>query len=113
VAREGEWGLYRGGIGGHQRVGNARGSYSGDVTGRGRERGGGGDDDRWGPHVSEEGSELGTGSGSAGMGRGLASGAGLNRFPGVQNVFIRFASFLFSFLDFYLSFENALSFRFE
>ena len=110
---EGSGGFIGAALVANQGVGNARGSNSGDVTGRGRERGGGGDDDRWGPHVSEEGSELGTGSGSAGMGRGLASGAGLNRFPGVQNVFIRFASFLFSFLDFYLSFENAPSFRFE
>jgi hypothetical protein len=46
-----------------QRVGNARGSNSGDVTGRGeRERSGGGDD-RWGPAVGERGGELGTGSG--------------------------------------------------
>jgi hypothetical protein len=36
-----------------QRVGNARGSYSGDVTGRGREGGGNDGDDRWVPPVGE------------------------------------------------------------
>jgi hypothetical protein len=36
-----------------QRVGNARGNYSGDVTGRGREGGGNGGDDRWVPPVGE------------------------------------------------------------
>jgi hypothetical protein len=36
-----------------QRVGNARGSYSGDVTGSGRERGGNDGDDRWVPPVGE------------------------------------------------------------
>jgi hypothetical protein len=38
---------------------------------------------------------------------------GPNRFPGVQNIFIWLKLFSFSFLDFYLSFENAPSFRFE
>jgi hypothetical protein len=46
------------------------------------------------------------------MGRGLASAAGLEGFPGVQNVFILFSSFSF-FWKSDLSFENALLFRFE
>jgi hypothetical protein len=46
------------------------------------------------------------------VGRGLASGAGLEGFPGVRFVFI--SSFSFSFSgNSDLSFESALSFRFE
>jgi hypothetical protein len=65
-----------------QRVGNARGSNSGDVTGRGRERGvvavmtGG-------AHLSvRRGVSGGTGSGSAGMGRGPLSSLGRISSPG-------------------------------
>jgi hypothetical protein len=39
VAREGSGGFIRAALVAIQRVGNARGSNSGDVTGRGRERG--------------------------------------------------------------------------
>jgi hypothetical protein len=39
--------------------------------------------------------------------------SGPNRFPGVQNIFIWFETFLFFFSGFLLVFENALLFRFE
>jgi hypothetical protein len=81
-----------------QGVGNARGSNSGDVTGRGRERSvmtvmtGG-------VHLSvRRGVSWGTGSGLKKMGRGLASGVGLKFVPGVQIVFIS-SIFLFLFLE--------------
>jgi hypothetical protein len=59
VAREGSGGFIGAALVAIQGVGNARGSNSGDVTGRGRERSGNGGDDRWVPPVGEEGSELG------------------------------------------------------
>jgi hypothetical protein len=46
------------------------------------------------------------------MGRGLASGAGLEGFPGARfNILFLLSPFLF--LDFCLSFEKVLLFRFE
>jgi hypothetical protein len=59
VAREGSGGFIGAALVAIQGVGNARGSNSGDVTGRGREGSGNGGDDRWVPPVGEEGSELG------------------------------------------------------
>jgi hypothetical protein len=43
----------------NQGVGNARGNYSGDVTGRGEGEGGSGGDDRWVPPVGERKRERG------------------------------------------------------
>jgi hypothetical protein len=58
-----------------------------------------------GAHLSvRRGVNGGTGSGPAEMGRGLASAVGLVWFPGVQNVFIWFASFLFFFSGFLFEF---------
>jgi hypothetical protein len=85
-------------------------SNAGDVTGRGRERGvmavmtGG-------SHLSaRRGVSWGTDSGLKKVGRGLVFFSGPVWFPGVQIIFILFSSFFF-YSD--LSFENALSFRFE
>jgi hypothetical protein len=50
-----------------------------------------------GVHMSaRRGVSGGTGSGPAGMGRGLASAAGLVSFPGAQNDFYFFSPFSFS-----------------
>jgi hypothetical protein len=80
----------------------------GKVTGNGRRR-----EDR--PEIEDDwqvgptcrrggGPPQRTVSGICLMGRGLASAAGLVWFPGVQNVFIRFVSFLFFFSGFLFEF---------
>jgi hypothetical protein len=99
----------------NQGVGNARGSYSGDVTGRGEGEvvmevmtGG--------SHLSaREERRLGYRFGFCWNGPRAPFFSGPNRFPGVQNVFFLFGLLLFSFsfLDFYLSFEKVLQIRFE
>jgi hypothetical protein len=76
-----------------QRVGNARGNYSGDVTGRGREGGGNGGDDRWVPPVGEGKRERGVPVRVRLAGPWAGFFSGPNRFPGVQNVFISSFSF--------------------